>query len=112
MQTSLTSKPNRSSIAGKYPVDQRIDELLRHEVLVDFVAASWPLQLPAPLNHVKIVAVHRTDHDFGIFRRNHCLRAIVLVPRRSEERRVGKECVITCKSRWSQFHQQKKNQNT
>src|SRR3546814_4003342 len=81
MQTSLTSKPNRSSIAGKYPVDQRIDELLRHEVLVDFVAASWPLQLPAPLNHVKIVAVHRTDHDFGIFRRNHCLRAIVLVPR-------------------------------
>src|SRR3546814_13777575 len=24
--------------------------------------------------------------------------------RRSEERRVGKECVSTCKSRWSPFH--------
>src|SRR3546814_20425906 len=23
---------------------------------------------------------------------------------RSEERRVGKECVSTCRSRWSQFH--------
>src|SRR3546814_15152482 len=25
-------------------------------------------------------------------------------PRRSEERRVGKECVSTCRSRWSQYH--------
>src|SRR3546814_6589435 len=24
--------------------------------------------------------------------------------RRSEERRVGKECVSTCRSRWSQYH--------
>src|SRR3546814_16157108 len=26
---------------------------------------------------------------------------------RSEERRVGKECVSTCKSRWSQIHEKK-----
>src|SRR3546814_8044174 len=26
------------------------------------------------------------------------------VPDRSEERRVGKECVSTCRSRWSQYH--------
>src|SRR3546814_3186749 len=25
-------------------------------------------------------------------------------PVRSEERRVGKECVSTCRSRWSQYH--------
>src|SRR3546814_19481959 len=25
-------------------------------------------------------------------------------PGRSEERRVGKECVSTCRSRWSQYH--------
>src|SRR3546814_12144851 len=30
---------------------------------------------------------------------------------RSEERRVGKECVSTCRSRWSPYHQ-KKNTNT
>src|SRR3546814_19720865 len=33
---------------------------------------------------------------------------------RSEERRVGKECVSTCRSRWSPYHYKKKNktQNT
>src|SRR3546814_13004011 len=30
---------------------------------------------------------------------------------RSEERRVGKECVSTCRSRWSAYHY-KKNKNT
>src|SRR3546814_20067646 len=28
---------------------------------------------------------------------------------RSEERRVGKECVRTCRSRWSTYHQQKQS---
>src|SRR3546814_15917243 len=28
---------------------------------------------------------------------------------RSEERRVGKECVSTCRSRWSPSHKKKKN---
>src|SRR3546814_13230998 len=31
---------------------------------------------------------------------------------RSEERRVGKECVSTCRSRWSRYHYKKKIQNT
>src|SRR3546814_11727709 len=30
--------------------------------------------------------------------------AIVFSPSRSEERRVGKECVSTCRSRWSPYH--------
>src|SRR3546814_18389424 len=29
---------------------------------------------------------------------------------RSEERRVGKECVSTCRSRWSPYHKKKKIQ--
>src|SRR3546814_6607190 len=32
----------------------------------------------------------------GVSRRDHRLR--------SEERRVGKECVSTCRSRWSPYH--------
>src|SRR3546814_20743116 len=28
---------------------------------------------------------------------------------RSEERRVGKECVSTCRSRWSPYHSKKKH---
>src|SRR3546814_16315013 len=31
---------------------------------------------------------------------------------RSEERRVGKECVSTCRSRWSPLHEKKKNKIT
>src|SRR3546814_15093517 len=32
------------------------------------------------------------------------LAGAVFVPIRSEERRVGKECVSTCRSRWSPYH--------
>src|SRR3546814_21021991 len=31
--------------------------------------------------------------------------------KRSEERRVGKECVSTCRSRWSPYHENNKKQN-
>src|SRR3546814_17213638 len=31
---------------------------------------------------------------------------------RSEERRVGTECVSTCRSRWSPYHKKKKEGNT
>src|SRR3546814_15253248 len=32
---------------------------------------------------------------------------LILLALRSEERRVGKECVSTCRSRWSPFHYKK-----
>src|SRR3546814_20140697 len=35
-----------------------------------------------------------------------------LPPGRSEERRVGQECVSTCRSRWSPYHSKKKTKNT
>src|SRR3546814_17492756 len=31
---------------------------------------------------------------------------------RSEERRVGKECVSTCRSRWSPYHEKKKEKTS
>src|SRR3546814_18840618 len=34
----------------------------------------------------------------------HVLRAEAQLFDRSEERRVGKECVSTCRSRWSPYH--------
>src|SRR3546814_16668082 len=33
-------------------------------------------------------------------------------PARSEERRVGKECVSTCRSRWAPYHYNKKKKTT
>src|SRR3546814_17190501 len=49
--------------------------------------------LPFALNEVLpvIVGTHRGAAD-------------ALYARRSEERRVGKECVSTCGSRWSPYH--------
>src|SRR3546814_13666591 len=35
----------------------------------------------------------------------------MLRPIRSEERRVGKECVSTCRSRWSPYHSKKKKKS-
>src|SRR3546814_21119506 len=34
----------------------------------------------------------------------HVRRARIVSLNRSEERRVGKECVSTCRYRWSQYH--------
>src|SRR3546814_14271038 len=48
-------------------------------------------------------AVDRYDRDRAILRNNDAHRA-----RRSEERRVGKECVSTCRSRWSPYQKKKK----
>src|SRR3546814_12319232 len=48
--------------------------------------------------HVHIEDVHEnTDAD-------EALLSHLQVGRRSEERRVGKECVSTCRSRWSPYH--------
>src|SRR3546814_19264056 len=35
--------------------------------------------------------------------------AMRLDAERSEERRVGKECVSKCRARWSQYHEKRKN---
>src|SRR3546814_15358131 len=37
------------------------------------------------------------------------VRFVLMAHNRSEERRVGKECVSTCRSRWSPYHYNKKH---
>src|SRR3546814_17966806 len=49
-------------------------------------------RLPARLEHVQ--------HPLG----HHVTAGGVARAQRSEERRVGKECVSTCRYRWSQVH--------
>src|SRR3546814_2685687 len=45
----------------------------------------------------------QVDADRGAEDRHAETRTAALQPR-SEERRVGKECVSTCRSRWSPYH--------
>src|SRR3546814_20763913 len=47
------------------------------------------------------------DHGITLYK-GHRITGIDRV-KRSEERRVGKECVSTCRSRWSTYHSKKKN---
>src|SRR3546814_11416072 len=54
-----------------------------------------------------------TQHALGtetrrLDRAHRYLGALGCLVRRSEERRVGKECVSTCRSRWSPDHYKKK----
>src|SRR3546814_21059810 len=52
-----------------------------------------------------LVAAERRRHVAGI-------EAVHPHHARSEARRVGKECVSTCRSRWSQYHEKKKEDDT
>src|SRR3546814_7851952 len=45
-----------------------------------------------------------------IARPRHGRAAGLARPLRSEERRVGKECVSTCRFRWSPYHKKKKTE--
>src|SRR3546814_17894108 len=44
------------------------------------------------------------SHGNGAMNPKAHLRSEVTMEQRSEERRVGKECVSTCRSRWSPYH--------
>src|SRR3546814_5135213 len=62
--------------------------------LVTVLAAAAPATM---------VRVTGTARDGRLDLRPTILAAVALLAR-SEERRVGKECVSTCKSRWSPYH--------
>src|SRR3546814_1206990 len=57
------------------------------------------------LGLVRGVVVH-DEMDVEVFgdRRFDLVQEATELLRRSEERRVGKECVSTCRSRWSPYH--------
>src|SRR3546814_21017613 len=65
----------------------RVSEPLRRRIDAAVRALSY-----VPDQHARALASARTN-VVG-----------VLIPSRSEERRVGKECVSTCRSRWSAYH--------
>src|SRR3546814_12993076 len=62
---------------------------------------------PGPIRTGMTDAVPEADK--AVFaRRRTALRRYGEPEERSEERRVGKECVSTCRSRWSPYHSKKK----
>src|SRR3546814_20808090 len=52
-----------------------------------------------------------TECNRPAFRQGPDCPALSWRRQRSEERRVGKECVSTCRSRWSPYHKKKKRKD-
>src|SRR3546814_13069750 len=95
-----------------------LGELAAGERTVGELAEPFAMSLAAVSKHIKVleaaglvrrdvrgrthvcsldpVPLMRADQWIGIYRR-------FWTDRRSEERRVGKECVSTCRSRWSPY---------
>src|SRR3546814_19406194 len=103
----------------RHEVDDLKEELLNSDTIEEFIALKNILRNAAAITG-KIRMLHHYTHphskevrssmgqdmelnrftthqryDLHIFRNNLT---------RSEERRVGKECVSTCRSRWSPYH--------
>ena len=60
---------------------------------------------------VKVAAENCADHEKGAYTGEVSAEMVkstgaeyCILGHRSEERRVGKECVSTCRSRWSPYH--------
>src|SRR3546814_19560929 len=95
---------------------------LRGEVVVFNVWGSWcvPCATEAPDlvkvaneldTQVVFVGINVRDNEAAAraFEREYAVPYDSVV--RSEERRVGKEWVSTCRSRWSPYHKKKKKRN-
>src|SRR3546814_17367765 len=84
---------------------------------------GWHRQADPPLDHVEhglgrlrqVVEVLRGEPEPGaelaphLGDLDHVGREQRVLGDRSEERRGGKECVSTCRSRWSPYHKKKNN---
>src|SRR3546814_13370942 len=72
----------------------------RETALRKFGILSGGVDVDRPLERVEIdewnVSLQTLLTDIAVWNK--------LPPERSEERRVGKECVSTCRSRWSPYH--------
>src|SRR3546814_12340906 len=65
----------------------------------------------APWSHWDVVQIaqnpgttHQVPPNHNRIEKVYSARHLCSLTERSEERRVGKECVSTCRSRWSPYH--------
>src|SRR3546814_18635878 len=84
----------RAVSAAKYTIG-RVGTLVAEEViqLHGGIGMTWELPLSHHAKRLTMIGHQLGDED------HHLERFI-----RSAERRVGKECVSTCRSRWSPYH--------
>src|SRR3546814_5162068 len=67
-------------------------------------SGSAAIEAVAGREHIRIFMLHPEGRVSDVQRRQMTTVLAPNVHNRSEERRVGKECVSTCRSRWSPYH--------
>src|SRR3546814_9880465 len=92
----------RSSSAGAKVPSASIRGSSRNGVQ-EYVVRRLPVEAEGPGGIIELGVLRLVALSRGRRRIRHIQIAI-----RSEERRVGKECVSTCRSRWSPYHSKKK----
>src|SRR3546814_3780054 len=98
MRISDWSSDVCSSDLAVQPSDSMIDEVLvQHQGRIPALQIHW---LGAVIERGPELIGFRTDEAIKFFEAETCWP----MRKRSEERRVGKECVSTCRSRWSPYH--------
>ena len=71
--------------------------------LVDEIDGA-PTELPAVLSLLEMPLTVAKRQAAADFERSYLVRVMEQARGRSEERRVGKECMPVCRSRWSPYH--------
>src|SRR3546814_13491551 len=104
LATKLGHAPGKSGRASVTLVDGNLTHIwkpLLHEVaagVLDVATEELSYAAQARWNHFRFVAGRMA----GLDRERRVVRLAAWT--RSEERRVGNECVSTCGSRWSPYH--------
>src|SRR3546814_17134510 len=95
-------RPIFDRIAAKIRIGRQIEGIPRRAVgQLPMFNRDAILKAPGAHPHPfpNMVAAHRTGTEM-----QDAVRVVRTDLIRSEERRVGKECVSTCRSRWSPYH--------
>src|SRR3546814_11085635 len=88
------------------PISTRTDTLFPTRRSSDLGRSQWRRGFPAAR---RIPILHCCDSTLT---KRNCGKLICRSQGRSEERRVGKECVSTCRSRWSPYHSKKRKRKS
>src|SRR3546814_15202870 len=122
---ATSPRSSRNVRNGPSPLQSRLSGLLREARWIVFAAlaawlglvlATWHPSDPAWSHSVHATTILNKGGTLGAYIADFLLFLfgysawlwVVLLAQRSEERRVGKECVSTCRSRWSPYHYKKK----
>src|SRR3546814_16696913 len=113
--SDLSSDVCSSDLLPAVRVIPKVDHVEQVFVVASLLRGKYPSILPMiegarGLANAAQIAAHAASVGL-LFGGADLAGEMGIVPCRSEERRVGKECVRTCRSRWSPYYYKQKTKN-